>query len=132
MDRSFTWALLPPLHARFVGASYLFGRIFAIGCLLARYRSQVSPALPAIGIVTSLLLLVTPLNLEAFDFDLGPVWVWTVSSIVYPVAAFALAWHYRGVLARSPARCWRGEPARSWCPRGPCSSRRRDPPATVA
>jgi hypothetical protein len=95
MDRSFTWALLPPLHARFVGVAYLFGGVFMIGCLLARHRSAVSPALPAIGIFTSLLLVVTLLNLEAFDFDLGPVWVWTVSYVVYPTLAFALAWRYR-------------------------------------
>ena len=95
MDTSFTWALLPPLHARFVGVSYLFGGVFMIGCLLARHHSQVSPALPAIGIFTSLLLLVTLLNLEAFDFDLAPVWAWTVSYIVYPALAFLLAWVYR-------------------------------------
>ena len=92
MDESFTWALLPPLHARFVGVAYLFGGVFMIGCLLARCRSAVAPALPAIGIFTSLLLLVTLLNLEAFDYDLGPPWVWTVSYVVYPVLAFALAW----------------------------------------
>jgi hypothetical protein len=50
MDRSFTWVVLPPLHARFVGVAYLFGGVFMIGCLLARYRSQVWPALPAVGI----------------------------------------------------------------------------------
>jgi hypothetical protein len=95
MDESFTWALLPPLHARFIGVSYLFGGVFMIGCLFARHHSQVSPALPAIGIFTSLLLLVTLLNLEAFDFDLTPVSVWTVSYIVYPALAFTLAWAYR-------------------------------------
>ena len=95
MDRSFTWALLPPLHARFVGVAYLFGGVFMIGCLLARTRSAVAPALPAIGIFTSLLLLVTLLNLEAFDYDLGPPWVWTVSYVVYPVLSFALAWRCR-------------------------------------
>jgi hypothetical protein len=92
MDTSFTWALLPPLHARFVGVAYLFGGVFMIGCLLARHRSAVAPALPAIGIFTSLLLLVTLLNLEAFDYDLGPPWVWTVSYVVYPILAFTLGW----------------------------------------
>jgi len=102
LDRSFTWALLPPLHARFVGVAYLFGGIFMVGCLLARHRSAVSPALPAIGIFTSLLLLVTLLNLEAFDYDLGPPWVWTVSYVVYPALAFALAWRYRRTGAPVP------------------------------
>ena len=95
LDESFTWVVLPPLHARFVGVLYLFGGVYMIGCILAPRWSQVSPALPAIGIFTSLLLLVTLLNLEAFDFDLGPVWVWTLSYIIYPTIAFALAWTAR-------------------------------------
>jgi hypothetical protein len=95
MDRSFTWALVPPLHARFVGVSYLFGGVYLIACLLARHRSQVSPAFAAIGIFTGGLLLVTLLNLEAFDFDLVPVWVWTVSYVVYPVLGFGFAWASR-------------------------------------
>ncbi|HEU0025079.1 MAG TPA: hypothetical protein VFQ12_10625 [Thermoleophilaceae bacterium] len=95
LDRSFTWAVLPPLHARFVGVLYLFGGVYMIGCILARRWSQVSPALPAIGIFTSLLLLVTLLNLDAFDYDLTPVWVWTLSYIVYPAIAFTLAWTAR-------------------------------------
>ena len=96
LDRSFTWVVLPPLHARFVGALYLFGGVYMVGCIAARRWSQVSPALPAIGIFASLLLLVTLLNLEAFDFDHGAVWVWTLSYIIYPAIAFALAWTARG------------------------------------
>jgi hypothetical protein len=96
LDESFTWVVLPPLHARFVGVLYLFGGVYMIGCIVARRWSQVSPALPAIGIFTSLLLLVTILNEEAFDYDLTPVWVWTLSYIVYPSIAFALAWTARG------------------------------------
>ena len=100
LDRSFTWVELPPLHARFVGVLYLFGFVFMVGCIVARRWSQVSPALPAIGIFTSLLLLVTLLNLDAFDFGLTPVWVWTLSYIVYPAIAFTLAWTAR---AREPS-----------------------------
>ncbi len=95
IDESFTWVVLPPLHARFVGVLYLFGGVYMIGSILAHRWSQVSPALPAIGIFTSLLLLVTLLNLDAFDFDLTPVRVWTLSYIVYPTIAFTLAWTAR-------------------------------------
>jgi hypothetical protein len=96
MDRSFTWAVLPPLHAGFVGMLYLFGGVYMIGCIAARRRAQVSAALPAIALFTSLLLFATLLNLEAFDFDLTPVWVWTLSYTIYPVIAVALAWSARG------------------------------------
>ena len=110
LDRSFTWVVLPPLHARFVGVLYLFGAVYMIGCILARRWSQVSPALPAIGIFTSLLLLVTLLNLEAFDFDQGAVWAWTLSYIIYPTIAFTLAWTARG--RESPAV--QGGPLAPW------------------
>jgi len=92
MDRSFTWAALPPLHAGFVGMLYLFGGVYMVGCVLARRRAQVSAALPAIALFTSLLLLATILNSEAFDFDLAPVWVWTLSYTIYPAIALALMW----------------------------------------
>src|SRR4051812_48224520 len=95
LDESFTWAVLPPLHARFVGVLYLFGGVYMVGCILAHRWSQVSPALPAIGLFTSLLLLVTLLHPEAFDYDLTPVWVWTLSYVVYPAIAFAAAWRLR-------------------------------------
>ena len=32
----FTWLVLPPLHARFVGAIYLFGAVFMAGCLFVK------------------------------------------------------------------------------------------------
>jgi hypothetical protein len=99
MDRSFTWAVLPPLHAGFVGMLYLFGGVFMVGCVLARRRSQVSGALPAIALFTSLLLLATALNSEAFDFDLSPVWVWTLSYTIYPAIALALLIRARGTAA---------------------------------
>jgi hypothetical protein len=63
--------------------------LFAVICLAALFVAY------PIGLFTSLLLLVTLLNLEAFDFDLGPPWVWTVSYVVYPVLAFGLAWRHR-------------------------------------
>jgi hypothetical protein len=90
MDRSFTWAALPPLHAGFVGMLYLFGGVFMVGCVVARRRSQVTGALPGIALFTGLLLLATVLNSEAFDFDLAPVWIWTLSYSIYPAIAVAL------------------------------------------
>jgi hypothetical protein len=95
LDESFTWAILPPLHARFIGVLYLFGGVYMVGCILARRWSQVSPALVGIGLFTSLLLLATIINEEAFDYGLTPVWVWTLSYVVYPAIAFVLAFLLR-------------------------------------
>jgi len=49
-----------------------------------------------IAIFTGVLFLVTVRNLEAFDFSLVPVWVWTVSYVVYPLIALAFLWARRG------------------------------------
>jgi hypothetical protein len=112
MDRSFTWAVLPPLHAGFIGMLYLFGGVYMVGCIAARHRAQAAAALPGIALFTSLLLLATLLNLEAFDFDLTPVWVWTLSYTIYPIIALALAWSARvrgndtPVLGGPPMAAW--------------------------
>ena len=96
MDESFTWASLPPLHARFVGALYLFGGVYLLGCTVARYLAQVRPAPVAVVLFTSLLLLVTVLNPDAFDYDLGPVQVWTASYVVYPLLGLVVIARMRG------------------------------------
>jgi hypothetical protein len=96
MDAAFTWAELPPLHARFVATLYLFGAVFLFTALLARRARSVRPVMGGIAIFTGVLFLVTVRNLEAFDFSLVPVWVWTVSYVVYPLIALAFLWARRG------------------------------------
>lgn len=81
----FTWMVLPPLHARFVGAIYLFGAVFMVGCLAARTQAQVRWAVPLIGIWTGMMFIISLLNLNAFDFNLLPVWIWFISYITYPI-----------------------------------------------
>jgi hypothetical protein len=106
MDESFTWAELPPLHARFVGALYLFGGIYMISCCAARYLAQVRPAIPAVVLFTALLFLITALNPDAFDYNLTPPKVWTLSYIVYPLLGIGLLLFQRrrpGVVPPGPA-----------------------------
>ena len=81
----FTWMVLPPLHARFVGAIYLFGAVFMAGCLVARTQAEVRWAVQMIGAWTGMLFVISLLNLEAFDFKLLPVWIWFISYITYPI-----------------------------------------------
>ena len=90
MDEAFTWADLPPLHARFVASLYLFGAVYVGACMVTRRRAQVGPVYGGIITFTGLLFTLTMLNLKAFDFDLAPVWVWTVSYIVYPILGVVL------------------------------------------
>ncbi|HAV77758.1 MAG TPA: hypothetical protein DCX53_10455 [Anaerolineae bacterium] len=81
----FTWLVLPPLHARFVGAIYLFGAVFMAGCLFARQQAEVRWAVQMIGIWTGMLCIISLLNLSVFDFNLLPVKVWFASYIIYPI-----------------------------------------------
>ena len=81
----FTWLALPPLHARFVGAIYLFGAVFMAGCLFAKRQAEVRWAVQMIGIWTGMLFIISILNLSAFDFSLLPVQIWFASYIIYPI-----------------------------------------------
>lgn len=91
MDRAFTWASLPPLHAAFVGSLYLFGAVLVGGSAIASHRAQWGGVIVAVAIFTSSMLLLTVLNTEAFDWALGPVKGWIISYAVYPPIAWTLA-----------------------------------------
>ena len=86
----FSWFTLPPLHARFLGAIYLWGALFMIGCLRARTMDEVQWALPLIAIFTGMLFLASVLNLGAFQVDRPPVLIWFASYVIYPLIALAL------------------------------------------
>jgi len=83
----FTWLVLPPLHARFVGAIYLFGAVFMAGCLFAKQQAEVRWGVQMIGIWTGMLFIISLLNLSAFDLSLLPVQIWFASYIIYPILA---------------------------------------------
>ncbi len=101
MDRAFTWAALPPLHARFVGALYLFGAVYLFGAAVTRHRARMWPAMTGVALFTGSMIVLTLLNWSAFDMDLGPVQGWVVSYVVYPPIAAAIAVWLR----------WRNDPA---------------------
>ena len=113
MDESFTWASLPPLHARFVGSLYLFGGVYLLACTVARYLAQVRPAPVAVVLFTSLLLLITLLNPDAFDYDLGPVQIWTGSYLVYPLLGLLVLAGMHGRRGAKPS----GPPLPAWAGR---------------
>lgn len=86
----FTWMVLPPLHARFVGAIYLYGTVFMTSCLIVKTQAEVRWAIQMIGIWTGMMFIISLLNLEAFDFKLLPVWIWFISYITYPIISIWL------------------------------------------
>src|SRR5215203_1937544 len=65
----FTWMVLPPLHARFLGSLYLYGAFFMLLSLLAARWTQVTTALLAAAIWTGMMFVTSLLNLNAFNFS---------------------------------------------------------------
>ncbi|MBI3151572.1 MAG: hypothetical protein HYZ21_05535 [Chloroflexi bacterium] len=97
----FTWLVLPPLHARFVGAVYLFGAVFMAGCLFAKNQAEVRWGVQMIGIWTGMLFIISILNLSAFDLNLLPVQIWFASYIIYPILAIWMT--FRDPASMKPA-----------------------------
>jgi len=90
LARNFAWFSLPPLHARFLGAIYLWGALFMGGCLLARRRDEVPWAFPLVAIFTGMLFVVSILNFGAFDLGRAPDLIWFASYVIYPILGVAL------------------------------------------
>jgi hypothetical protein len=87
---TFAWFSLPPLHARFLGAIYLWGAVFMGGCLLARRRDEVLWGLPLAAIFTGMLFVVSVLNLGSFDLGRAADLIWFASYVIYPIIGVAL------------------------------------------
>ena len=93
-DEALPW-LVPPLHARFLGAMYLSGTTFMLGCLLARRWVEVKVVLPMIAIWTGMLFIVSLFYLPEFNYRVPPTYVWFAAYFIYPLAAAWLAVRYR-------------------------------------
>jgi hypothetical protein len=81
----FTWLVLPPLHANFVGAIYAFGAVFMASCLFARRQAEVRWTVQLVAIFTGMLFIISVLNLSAFNFSQLAVLIWFASYIIYPI-----------------------------------------------
>ena len=89
VDSAIPW-LVPPLHARFLGAVYFSAfALLALG-LLARRYAEVKLMVPVITIWTGMLCVVSLFYWDQFDFSHRPVWFWWGAYIVYPVIGLRL------------------------------------------
>lgn len=113
VDRAIPW-LVPPLHARFLGAMYLSGATLLFGSLRARHRDEVAIALVMAYVWTAMLGIVSFIRLD--EFTMRPqVPFWFFAYTVYPAVGLWLSLRHRpGAIARdSPrlptlARAWMG------------------------
>ena len=94
VDEAIPW-MVPPLHARFLGAMYFSGATFMVGCMLARRWAEVRVILPMIAIWTGMLFIVSLFYLNEFDYSHTQVWVWFSAYFFYPIIALWLMWQER-------------------------------------
>ncbi len=88
--------VVPPLHARFLGAMYLSGATFMILGIRATWWSEVRVMVPMIAVWTGVLGIVSLLNLEVFDWSLKQTWIWWVAYTAYPLIAVWIVYRQRG------------------------------------
>jgi hypothetical protein len=108
IDSAIPW-LVPPLHARFLGAMYLSGTTFMIGSILARSYAEVRIVVRVIAIWTGMLLVVSLFYLSEFDYSRQQVWIWFGAYIIFPLIALWLMWRGRSLgesIAGSPLPAW--------------------------
>jgi len=101
VDIAIPW-LVPPLHARFLGAMYLSGAVVMTRSIFARRWWEVRIVVPMIAIWTGMLFVVSLFYLNEFDFTLPRVWIWFAAYIAYPLIGIGLAWRYRREVAEAP------------------------------
>ena len=95
--------LVPPLHARFLGAMYLSGLTFMVGAIRAPSWAEARIVPPITAVWTGGLLVVSLLHLDAFDIGQPQDAVWFAAYAVYPVIALGLIWRHRGADAHQRA-----------------------------
>ncbi|MEO7909262.1 MAG: hypothetical protein ABIV47_06395 [Roseiflexaceae bacterium] len=96
VDSAIPW-LVPPLHARFLGAIYLSATAFTVGSILARYYAEVRIVIGAITIWTGMLFAISLFYLGEFDYSHGPVWFWFGAYLIYPLIGLWLIWRNRSL-----------------------------------
>ena len=94
VDKAIPW-LVPPLHARFLGAMYLSGTTFMIGGILSQYYVEVKVMIRVILIWTGMLFVVSLFYLSEFDYSRTQVWIWFGAYIIYQLIALWLMWKDR-------------------------------------
>lgn len=99
--RALPWTV-PPMHARFIASMYLAGMLAMFLSLAARHAAAVRIPLVLASCWTGLLLLVSMLELDAFDFSRPQVWFWMGAYLVYPLWGAWLA--HRGPSAEHADR----------------------------
>jgi len=96
VDEAIPW-LVPPMHARFLGAVYFSGMAVMIGCLLAKRWADISVMVVIAVVWTGVLGIVSMFYLPEFNFRREQVWFWFAAYIAYPIIGAWFLWSNRDV-----------------------------------
>ena len=108
VDKAIPW-LVPPLHARFLGAIYLSATVFTIGGILSQHYGEVRVMIRVILIWTGMLFIVSLFYLNEFDYSRTQVWFWFGAYLIYPLIALWLMWkdrHFREKIPGAALPIW--------------------------
>ncbi|NJK29616.1 MAG: hypothetical protein HC851_15645 [Acaryochloris sp. RU_4_1] len=94
--------MVPPLHARFLGAMYLSGATFMGLNIGATHWAEVRVVTPMISIWTGMLGIISLFHLSNFDWARIQVWIWFIAYIAYPLIAAWIAWQQRSQSGHPP------------------------------
>jgi hypothetical protein len=97
------WELLP-FNARFLGAVYTTSLIAAAMQVYYARWSPTRVVTPMIFIFTAVIILLSFVHINEFDFQRPEVWLWFLLYIVLPINAGYHIWLYRNLQAGDPAR----------------------------
>jgi len=88
--------MVPPLHARFLGAMYLSGAVFMLLAMLSRQWYEIRVATFILAVWTGMLGIISLFHLDAFDWTREQTWFWFLAYICYPLVALWISWCQRG------------------------------------
>jgi len=89
-DLYFFWTIDSPITAAFLGATFSAASLLALVASRQELFVRAVLAVPAVGLVSTLLLIATLQHLEAFDHPISPIWI-EVYVFLPPAIVFFLA-----------------------------------------
>jgi len=91
-----------PFNMRFIGAVYLTSLVAVIVVLAVPRWAPGRVALPMLVVFTNLILLLSIVYIDRFDFGRGGTWAWFLLYIAIPVSATYYWWRFRRLPPADP------------------------------
>ena len=97
------WAWISgPFNLRFIGAVYLTSLVAVLIVLAVPRWAPGRVALPMLVVFTNLILLLSIVYVDRFEFDRGGTWAWFALYVVIPASATYYWWRFRSLPPADP------------------------------